>query len=155
MEKCAGFLDAGRKDHNNEAGGCRACTWWLPAAEKCAFQEKPADDELVHAKKQFNHNKTSEFLKRQGILPHLKGYYFLMTALEELTRMPANPFFHREVYERVAERFNTNPNVIERSISGAIKSAWLKGGLQDNWHKPPSPRVLIKSLADMLDKETE
>lgn len=157
VERCAGFLKAVENGTaKNQTEGCKSCIWWLPTAERCAFHENPANRNRVRTPaKQFNLNKTSEFLKKQGILPHLKGYYYLLTALEEMGRMPLNPYFHRNLYQKVAEKFETSSNVIERSINGAIKSAWLKGGLKDRWRKPPSPRTLLRTLADMVNSESD
>lgn len=155
MNRCAGFLTAGDKDvSKNYNEGCTACIWWLPTAERCAFHENPANHTVKAPTKQFNLNQTSEFLKKQGILPHLKGYYYLLTALEEMGRIPLNPYFHRNLYQKVAEKFDTSSNIIERSIHGAIKSAWLRGGLQDRWNKPPTPRALLRALATMINKES-
>lgn len=155
MEKCAGFLATSKTNSKPQNEGCAACTWWLPTAERCAFHDNPANHRKNHSTSQFNLNQTSEFLKMQGILPHLKGYYYLITALEEMGRMPLNPYFHRNVYQKVADKFNTSSNVIERSIHGAIKSAWLRGGLQEHWRKPPSPRALLQTLSTMVHKDTE
>lgn len=157
MEKCNRFLNAGdngpAKNHNEN---CTTCIWWLPTAERCAFQENSSEYHKGNTPlQQFNLNQTSEFLKKQGILPHLKGYYYLLTALEEMGKMHLNPYFHRNLYQKVADKFETNSSVIERSIHGAIKSAWLKGGLKDHWHKPPSPRALLQTLAAMVNTEND
>lgn len=155
MERCAGFLSTCKANSRIHKEGCAECTWWLPTAERCAFHDNPANHKVEHPTKQFNLNQTSEFLKKQGILPHLKGYYYLLTALEEMGQMPLNPHFHRNLYQKVADKYETSSNVIERSIHGAIKSAWLKGGLQEHWGKPPSPRVLLQTLATMVLKDAK
>lgn len=123
--------------------------------DKCAFYEDQAKRVVQKTTKHFKLNKTSEVLKKYGILPHLKGYYFLLTALEELGRLPADPFFHKDLYRRVAKKLNTDIGAVEKSIHGAIKSAWHKGGLQQHWPKPPTPRVLIVTLATMVHKDSK
>ena len=66
-----------------------------------------------------------------GIPPHLPGYRYIREAILQALRGNEKEFFSvtRHLYPVVAEKFNTSPQKIERSIRKAIESAWTKGDI--------------------------
>lgn len=63
-----------------------------------------------------------------GIPPHMSGYQYIREAILQ-TVNNANVFssITRVLYPRVAERFGTTPQKVERAIRNAIESAWSRG----------------------------
>jgi two-component system, response regulator, stage 0 sporulation protein A len=67
----------------------------------------------------------SLLMRETGIPPHIKGYRYIKEAVMLLVKRKniINPMT-RLVYPKVAEKFNTTPQRVERSIRNAIKCGW-------------------------------
>lgn len=63
-----------------------------------------------------------------GIPAHIKGYLYLREAIymviEDMDYLGA---ITKELYPKIAERFNTTPSRVERAIRHAIEVAWTRG----------------------------
>jgi len=67
--------------------------------------------------------KANEFLDKAGVLPHLRGYTYI---IEGITILAGNPtaFVTKEVYPVIAELYGTTGHSVERSIRHAIEVAY-------------------------------
>lgn len=63
-----------------------------------------------------------------GIPAHIKGYHYLRTAIIETANdRTLMECITKKLYPLVAEKYNTTPSRVERSIRHAIDTAWNKG----------------------------
>lgn len=72
----------------------------------------------------------SHYMVQLGIPAHLKGYNYLREAIimciEDVSLVDA---ITKELYPRIAEKFNTNSGRVERAIRHAIELAWTRGDI--------------------------
>jgi two-component system response regulator (stage 0 sporulation protein A) len=73
----------------------------------------------------------AELLIRVGVPPHFKGYLYLRDCI----KLVAKDFdrlgsIMKTVYPIVAERYNTTPQKIERTIRHAIETTWQRGNME-------------------------
>ncbi len=67
-----------------------------------------------------------------GIPAHIKGYHYLREAIKVV--MDNEDVINRitkELYPRVAKRFNATPSKVERAIRHAIEVAWARGRIEN------------------------
>ena len=70
------------------------------------------------------------FLNRIGMFPNLKGYTYLLTAVNEIIKEPSLMYSITKVlYPKIASIFSTTPNGVERGIRNAIEVTCNKGKL--------------------------
>lgn len=76
-------------------------------------------------------NYISGILKEIGVPPHLLGYHYLRAVLMIAAKQPG---IHRTIttklYPAVAQKFDSTPERVERSIRHAIEVAWDRGRLE-------------------------
>lgn len=71
--------------------------------------------------------KVSTLLLQLGVPPHIKGYGYLREAIIVAVKYPqAIDNMMRELYPRVADKFNITKSKVERGIRHAIDQAWLR-----------------------------
>ncbi|MDD6039913.1 MAG: sporulation initiation factor Spo0A C-terminal domain-containing protein [Clostridia bacterium] len=72
----------------------------------------------------------TELLWEIGIPMHVNGYYYLLTAVQLVLTL-SQPCINlsRQLYPSIAQRFQTSPSCVERSIRHAIDMAWKRGNL--------------------------
>ena len=71
----------------------------------------------------------TSFLIHFGIMPHLKGYYFLKQAIElSIPNRQLLMSITKELYPEIAQRFASTPGQVERSIRHAIEVMWKGPG---------------------------
>lgn len=70
-------------------------------------------------------NTISDILISLGIPLHIKGFNFLLYAIETVLSRPDNVSFTKDIYPTTADHFQTRPNCIERNICTAICFACL------------------------------
>ena len=101
------------------------------------------------------------YLYRIGLSPHIAGYFYLHDAVAEYLLAPGASFsVTRDIYPRIAEKYNKTTNAIERSIRHAITCAWKAGGLRGlkndensvflTFREKPSNKRFILSLVEMM-----
>jgi two-component system response regulator (stage 0 sporulation protein A) len=67
----------------------------------------------------------SLLMRETGVPPHIKGYRYIKEAIMLLIkRKNTVNSMTRLIYPKVAEKFNTTPQRVERSIRNAIKCGW-------------------------------
>lgn len=71
-------------------------------------------------------NKIKQTLRKLGIMPNVKGYHYLATAVE----LCINEFLHygnvdswMEIYSKIAKDYDTTSSRVERCIRSAIEKA--------------------------------
>lgn len=73
----------------------------------------------------------SELLNRTGVPPHFKGYLYLRDCIKlvacDFDRLGS---IMKTVYPIVAERYQSTPQKIERTIRHAIETTWERGNLE-------------------------
>jgi len=63
-----------------------------------------------------------------GIPPHIKGYNYLREGIKYTVENPNMiNSVTKELYPKIAERFETTPSKVERAIRHAIEVAWNRG----------------------------
>lgn len=69
--------------------------------------------------------RTEEILMRLGVTANYKGYFYILSALELCLADRENlQMMTKYVYPKVAKRYNTNWQAVERSIRTVGKIAW-------------------------------
>lgn len=84
--------------------------------------KEPEDQKLEQA--------ISELLSEVGVPPHFKGYLYLRDCI----KLVAKDFdrlgsIMKTVYPTVAERYESSPQKIERTIRHAIETTWQRGNM--------------------------
>ena len=70
----------------------------------------------------------SNFMSKLGIPAHLRGYYYLRSAVEMCTEdMELVGSVTKLLYPTVARRFKTTDQKVERAIRNAIEVSWTRG----------------------------
>lgn len=72
--------------------------------------------------------KISEIFISIGIPPHIKGYGYLREGIKTTVENPKIiNSVTKQLYPRIAEKFETTPSKVERAIRHAIEVAWNRG----------------------------
>ena len=67
-----------------------------------------------------------------GIPAHIKGYHFLREAIKlVLENETIINRITKELYPKIAERFETTPSKVERAIRHSIEVAWSRGKIEN------------------------
>lgn len=96
-----------------------------------------------------------------GIPPHMSGYQYIREAImQSVNNSKAFSSITKVIYPSVAEKFNTTPQKVERSIRNAIESTWSRGnpdtidnlfGYTINYSKgKPTNSEFIAMIADKV-----
>lgn len=99
----------------------------------------------------------TEIMLNLGVPPHIAGYQYTREAIIQIINNSkgANSL-SRVIYPAVAEKYNTTPQKVERSIRNAIDNAWER--LQNKPHtealdifkKKPTNLEFISAIADRV-----
>jgi two-component system response regulator (stage 0 sporulation protein A) len=100
-------------------------------------------------------------LHEAGIPPHLSGYRYLREAIILTLKNPDSfSSVTKVLYPTIAEKFNSTPQKVERSIRNAIDSAWIKEseGLVNifgkkafiNWDEKPTNSEFIAVTSEKI-----
>ncbi|MFW5980513.1 MAG: sporulation transcription factor Spo0A [Halanaerobiaceae bacterium] len=74
--------------------------------------------------------KITELLHKLGVPAHIKGYLYLREAIKLVTQeIDLLGSVTKKLYPRVAEKYNTTPNRVERAIRHAIEVTWNRGNI--------------------------
>lgn len=74
--------------------------------------------------------RVTEILHEIGVPANLKGYRYLREAIMMVAQDPSLiDYVTRELYPRVAEKFDSTASKVERGMRHAIESAWSRGDL--------------------------
>ncbi|MET1174378.1 sporulation initiation factor Spo0A C-terminal domain-containing protein [Paenibacillus amylolyticus] len=102
-------------------------------------------------------------LHELGIAKHLKGYRYIVEALQEMNRDPkTTKNFTNVLYPLIAEQFKTTPSCVERTIRHAIETSWSNMNRVttekyqlyfSNVGKRPSNREFIVAIFDHISFE--
>jgi two-component system response regulator (stage 0 sporulation protein A) len=72
----------------------------------------------------------TELMHEMGIPAHVKGYQYLRDAiLRALSDESLANNITKELYPKVADKYNTTPDRVERGIRHAIELAWVRGNV--------------------------
>lgn len=99
----------------------------------------------------------ANILNRLGILPGVKGYYYLKTAIMEVYEdCEKADGVTKKLYPYIAEKYGTNAGKVERAIRHAIDVSWLKEpkGYKEvfgfDFLKKPTNRQIISQIAEYI-----
>lgn len=111
-------------------------------------------------------SEVTDIIHEIGIPAHIKGYLYLREAISLVVEnMEFLGAITKELYPRVASKFNTTPSRVERAIRHAIEVAWTRGKVEtinklfghtinDSRGKPTNSEF-IALIADKLRLERE
>ncbi|MCZ1267410.1 MULTISPECIES: sporulation initiation factor Spo0A C-terminal domain-containing protein [Paenibacillus] len=104
-----------------------------------------------------------KILHELGIAKHLKGYRYIVEALQMMNREPKNiKNFTKVLYPLIAEQFKTTPSCVERTIRHAIETSWSNMNRSktekyqiyfSNIGKRPSNREFIVAIFEHISFE--
>lgn len=70
--------------------------------------------------------KTKDLVKALGIMPKVKGYYYIIDAVEIIRKNPGEPLLiTKDIYPVIALKYRTSIECVERVIRTAIHNAWI------------------------------
>jgi two-component system response regulator (stage 0 sporulation protein A) len=103
---------------------------------------------------QYLESVVTKIIREIGIPANVKGYHYLREAIVlTVNDMEMIDSITKVLYPAVAEKFDTTPSQVERSIRSAINLAWEKG---DEWtlikffDSKPTNAEFIATIADQL-----
>ena len=68
---------------------------------------------------------TKDLIKVLGIMPKVKGYYYINDAVEIIKERGEEPLLiTKDIYPEVAQKYGTSPECVERAIRTSINHAW-------------------------------
>lgn len=74
----------------------------------------------------------TDILHKLGIPAHIKGYHYLRTAvIKSLSDRSLLDCITKRLYPTVAEKYDTTPSRVERSIRHAIECSWERSNCND------------------------
>lgn len=108
--------------------------------------------------------KITETIQEIGIPAHIKGYLYIRDAIYMvMTDMKIIGSITKELYPKIAIKYNTTPSRVERAIRHAIEVAWSHGRLDainnifgstiDEYKGKPTNSQFIAFIADKLRLE--
>ena len=103
-------------------------------------------------------NRINEDLRRLGIAGNLRGFYYLVLAIEETI---PNPFriqlITKDLYVDIARYYQVTPASVERAVRVAVNICWVRGERETldqiacrHLTERPSPAQFIDLLADYI-----
>ncbi|MBE5741717.1 MAG: hypothetical protein E7360_00140 [Clostridiales bacterium] len=73
----------------------------------------------------------NNFFIKIGLYANLKGFNYLLSAVEEVLKLPESIHSLTKVlYPKIAEKYSTTVCGVEKNIRNAIETAYTKGKLQ-------------------------
>lgn len=72
-------------------------------------------------------NEVSELMRQVGIPAHIKGYYYIRESILLNIKKQEYISTTKELYPKIAQKFNTTPQRVERAIRHAIETTWKRG----------------------------
>ncbi len=128
----------------------------------CGISTKKVDERGLNRERDQNvEMEVTSLMHEVGIPAHLSGYRYLREAIILATKN-ANVFnsVTRILYPSIAERFNSTPQKVERSIRNAIEATWTKetrglkkifdGEVSDYWEDKPTNSQFIAVMAEKI-----
>ncbi len=92
----------------------------------------------------FSENAISDLLKSVGIPVNIKGFRYLKSAIEIVTRDISNiDRITKRLYQQIADNHNSTPSRVERDIRHAIEVAYNRG----------NPRLLNEIFGYTIDED--
>lgn len=106
-------------------------------------------------------NEITGLMLKAGLMPHVSGFQYIREAVIQSITTESKVFgpITKTIYPKVANKFNTTSQKVERSIRSAIESAWLKVNKNPGYYndfkiwtreKKPSNSELIAFLVDQV-----
>ena len=106
--------------------------------------------------------KTKDLVKTLGIMPKVKGYYYIIEAVELIRKKLGNPIVvTKDVYPLVAMKYYTSTECVERVIRTTIHNAWVhnKRAMDRVAGYPlrfnPTNKEFLFMLADYIEETQE
>ncbi|RNC28718.1 MAG: Stage 0 sporulation protein A [Candidatus Dichloromethanomonas elyunquensis] len=73
----------------------------------------------------------TKMIQQMGVPAHVKGYQYLRDAIVSVINdVSLLGAVTKELYPRIAEKYNTTPSRVERAIRHAIELAWDRGNIE-------------------------
>lgn len=73
----------------------------------------------------------TEIIQEIGVPAHIKGYIYIREAINMVIHdMDMIGAVTKELYPKIAEKYNTTPSRVERAIRHAIEVAWDRGNVE-------------------------
>lgn len=70
--------------------------------------------------------KTKDIIRSLGIMPNVKGAYYIIEAVELIRKNIQEPILiTKDIYPVIAMKYHTSTECVERVIRSAITSAWI------------------------------
>ena len=70
--------------------------------------------------------KVKELIKVLGIMPRVKGYFYINEAVEIIRRKGEEPLLiTKDIYPEIAQKYETSTECVERAIRTSINTAWM------------------------------
>lgn len=74
----------------------------------------------------------TDYIRRIGMPTHLKGYYYVREAIVIVVNEPEMlEAVMKELYPRIAKKFKTTWNKVEKGIRSCIEVTWEKGNKKE------------------------
>jgi len=124
---------------------------------------KDINDKTVKAENSVNktENKIEELIKKVGVPNHMLGYKYIIEAVLEILKCSRDDMcVTKVIYPKVAEKFESSPEKVERAIRNAIEKTWQSGnqqyidtlfGYTINYHRgKPTNSEFLAMIADKI-----
>ena len=103
--------------------------------------------------------KTKDLIKILGIMPKVKGYYYINDAIEMIREHGDTPILiTKDIYPRIAIKYNTSTQCVEHAIRTSINRAWINNRKVINriagypLHFKPSNKEFLLMLVDYINE---
>ena len=102
--------------------------------------------------------RVNEEVRRLGITGNLRGFYYLVLAIEETVPDPFRiQLITKDLFVDIARYYDVSPASVDRSVRTAINICWTRGGKEAlnqlaccQLAKRPSPSEFIDIVADHI-----
>lgn len=106
--------------------------------------------------------KTKDLIKILGIMPKVKGYYYIIEAVEIIRQRTEQPILiTKDIYPVIALKYHTSTECVERAIRTAIYNAWIHNKkVMDRiagypLRFKPSNKEFLFMIADYMEEASE
>lgn len=103
--------------------------------------------------------KTKDLIKVLGIMPRVKGYFYINEAVEIIRRKGEAPLLiTKDIYPEVAQKYETSTECVERAIRTSINTAWMSNREMVNkiarypLRFRPTNKEFLFMIADYIDE---
>jgi len=127
--------------------------WQIAALARGTDSSHAAAEQIV--------NLAVQYFERIGMPSHLKGYHYLIEAMVLVVQdHTLASQVTKELYPRIAERFQTTAIRVERAIRNAIEITWERGNITqlnelfsyvDEERGKPTNSAFIAGMADIIN----